>query len=554
MSFRLVRKFCNSSSTHVPRFLSSPFLILRSISVRNNLLPTTRTSHFHASISRCCPSVDSQTHTENTSRPVIESVLDSVVKVFSVRSQPSIIVLPWLNPGEASTGSGFVISGKRILTNAHVVKTHEDDSSYVQVKKHGSPTKYKAIVEAMGDECDLAILVVDNEEFWEDLIPLELGDIPLVYDTVSVVGYPRGGETISVTKGIVSRVEPRDYCHSSAELLTIQVDAAINKGNSGGPVFMGNKVAGVAFQGLKNSENINYVIPTPVIKHFLSGVEETGQYAGPGLPDITCQDMGNAQLRKHFKMNHEMTGILINEINPVSDAHKVLKKDDVILAIDGVPIGNDQTVPFRGKERIKLNHLVSMKKPGEKALFKVLRDGREHEFNISLSSVHPLDKVRLHDQSHYIFAGFIFVHLTSSYIDLSSGAICRCALKRMPEKASQQIVIISKVLLDKINIGYCSLENLQVKKVNGEEVNSLHHLRWLIKRCRTEDLRLDLEKGKVIVLNYKSAKEETSLILKRHSILLDVSRKLDDTFHHVYYEKKKVPHQKEVDDVDRIQE
>jgi len=53
--------------------------------------------------------------------------------------------------------------------------------------------------------------------------------------------------------------------------------------------------------------------------------------------------MDNDQLRKDFKMSDKMTGILINKINPLSDVHKVLKKDDIILAIDGVPIGNDSS-------------------------------------------------------------------------------------------------------------------------------------------------------------------------------------------------------------------
>lgn len=88
------------------------------------------------------------------------------------------------------------------------------------------------------------------------------------------------------------------------------------------------------------------MIPTPVIKHFLSCVEESGYYIGPGSLDISCQTMENAELRKHFKMNHELTGILINETNTVSASHKILKKNDVILAVDGVPIGNDASVIF----------------------------------------------------------------------------------------------------------------------------------------------------------------------------------------------------------------
>ena len=84
-----------------------------------------------------------------------------------------------------------------------------------------------------------------------------------------------------------------------------------------------------------------YIIPTPVIKHFLTAVEENGQYGGFCTLDISYQLMENSQLRNHFKMGPEMTGILINEINPLSDAYKRLRKDDIILAIDDVLIGND---------------------------------------------------------------------------------------------------------------------------------------------------------------------------------------------------------------------
>ena len=65
-----------------------------------------------------------------------------------------------------------------------------------------------------------------------------------------------GGDNISVTKGVVSRVEPTQYVHGASQLMAIQIDAAINPGNSGGPAIMGNKVAGVAFQNLSGAENI----------------------------------------------------------------------------------------------------------------------------------------------------------------------------------------------------------------------------------------------------------------------------------------------------------
>ena len=66
------------------------------------------------------------------------------------------------------------------------------DHTFVLVRKHGSPTKYRAEIQAIGHECDLAILVVESEEFWEGMSFLELGDIPFLQESVAVVGYPQG--------------------------------------------------------------------------------------------------------------------------------------------------------------------------------------------------------------------------------------------------------------------------------------------------------------------------------------------------------------------------
>lgn len=135
----------------------------------------------------------------------------------------------------------------------------------------------------------------------------------MLQDAVAVVGYPIGGDTISVTSGVVSRIEVTSYVHGSTELLGVQIDAAINSGNSGGqmypmpwlclrcnqddypqnvPVQINRRVhinvcgcvaggpvfneigqcVGIAFQSMAGSdaENIGYVIPTPVINHFLT--------------------------------------------------------------------------------------------------------------------------------------------------------------------------------------------------------------------------------------------------------------------------------------------
>lgn len=71
---------------------------------------------------------------------------------------------------------------------------------------------------------DAALLTVSDDEFWEGVLPLEFGDLPALQDAVTVVGYPIGGDTISVTSGVVSRIEVLSYVHGSTELLGLQVN------------------------------------------------------------------------------------------------------------------------------------------------------------------------------------------------------------------------------------------------------------------------------------------------------------------------------------------
>jgi len=278
--------------------------------------------------------------------------MDSVIKVYCTSSSPNYLS-PWQNkPIRSQTGSGFVIDGKRIITNAHVVA----DALQVMVRRPGSPVKYPARVVASGHECDLAVLHVDSEEFWEPYLKhpeqvthiseapetseaqattpeltlsndatvvsssthptkmykgLEFCDwIPLLQDDVMVIGYPMGGDNACITQGVVSRVEPVLYAHAATHLLAVQIDAAINPGNSGGPAFVDGKVVGVAFQNIQNANNVGYIIPVPIIRHFLHDVDNGGYrvHSPGGSPDYNVagepiSDTGRGQSKDLTPLN-----------------------------------------------------------------------------------------------------------------------------------------------------------------------------------------------------------------------------------------------------------
>jgi len=171
--------------------------------------------------------------------PSPERFRKSVVKI-TVISQSADYLTPW-NPGRitSSSGTGFVISGNRILTNAHV----SSNARFIAVEKDGDSNKYEAKVQFIAHDCDLAILKVKDSSFFNRMLPLSLGEIPPLDSTVTVVGFPIGGNRLSVTRGVVSRIDYQLYSHSSADShLAIQIDAAINPGNSGGPVFQNRNI------------------------------------------------------------------------------------------------------------------------------------------------------------------------------------------------------------------------------------------------------------------------------------------------------------------------
>ncbi|MBI5063183.1 MAG: trypsin-like peptidase domain-containing protein, partial [Desulfatitalea sp.] len=176
----------------------------------------------------------------------METLRRSVVRIYTVAQTPDYTA-PW-DPGgsQEGWGSGFIISGQRILTNAHVVS----NARFVTLEKENDARRYEARVKFIAHDCDLAMLEVVDPGFFQGTSALKLGDVPALDSMVTVLGYPIGGDRLSVTRGVVSRIDYRGYAHSGVDShLVVQIDAAINPGNSGGPVIQDSQLVGVAFQG-----------------------------------------------------------------------------------------------------------------------------------------------------------------------------------------------------------------------------------------------------------------------------------------------------------------
>src|SRR3989454_3377408 len=239
-------------------------------------------------------------------------VQKSLVRITATSVEPDYRA-PW-NAGalQRGVGAGFVVSGNRIMTNAHVVA----NSRYLIVERESDPNKYPATVQFIANDCDLALITVSAPDFIKNMVPLKFGEIPALESTVSAYGYPIGGERMSVTAGIVSRVDFQLYTHSAIDQhLAIQISAQINPGNSGGPVMQNGKVVGVAFQGYSGdvAQGVAYMIPTPVIRRFLTDIKDNryDKYVDLGL---TYTKLQNPAQRRYLGLPDDGRGVIVGTV------------------------------------------------------------------------------------------------------------------------------------------------------------------------------------------------------------------------------------------------
>ncbi|KAF6982762.1 hypothetical protein CFC21_001107 [Triticum aestivum] len=471
-----------------------------------------------------------------------DKFLNAVVKVYCTHIRPDY-GLPWQKQRQhSSTGSAFMIGDNKLLTNAHCV----EHDTQIKVKRRGDDKKYVAKVLARGTECDLAMLSVENEEFWRGTEPLQLGRLPCLQDSVTVVGYPLGGDTISVTKGVVSRIEVTPYAHGTSDLLGVQIDAAINAGNSGGPAFNEQgECIGVAFQVFRSdeAENIGYVIPTTVVSHFLNDYRKNGKYTGFPCLGVLLQKLENPALRESLKVPSS-EGVLVRRVEPTAPASSVLRKGDVITSFDGVSVGCEGTVPFRSTERIAFRYLTSQKYAGDVAQLGIIREGKVMKVQTILHPRKHLVPFNVDggQPSYLIVAGLVFTPLTEPFIEeecedtlgLKLLAKARYSLSTFE---GEQIVIVSQVLANDVNIGYEHMGNQQVIKLNGTMIKNIHHLAHLVDTCQDKFLTFEFEDDFLVVLDREEAAAASSDIQKEHAIpsvrSLDLSEPYVDTNHEV---------------------
>jgi S1-C subfamily serine protease len=464
-----------------------------------------------------------------TQSPIPSRVENSVVKIFSTLRRPDPYK-PWTKATPQDvTGSGVIIEGKRILTNAHVVGY----ASQVEIQASQDGDKVSATVVAVARGMDLALLKLDDESYFDKHPALPRASVlPDVREQVFAYGYPVGGNSLSITKGIVSRVEFVPYGSGSAGL-RVQIDAPINPGNSGGPVIAGDKMIGLAFSGVAGANNIGYVIPNEEIELFLSDIAD-GRYDGKPLLLDSIQTLENPVLRQYLKLDKAVEGAVVHR--PFrNDAAYPLKEWDVITRIGGHPIDNQGMVKLGPNLRVRFQYRVQQVAKDGKVPLTIVRAGKTMQVQVPVGGPRPLLIPNLDGAypSYFVYGPIVFTRATGeflSFIGANAAALNAFGYNASPlvtrrgdspDAQHEELVVVSSPFFPhKLVTGYSNRMGGVVESVNGMPVRSLRHLVAILRDLKDDLLviRFDQREGETMVLPRKEMLAATESILSDNGI------------------------------------
>ena len=453
----------------------------------------------------------------------------SIVKIYTTSKVPNYQI-PWSSSMRSSTGSGAIIEGGFILTNAHVVA----NQAFIEVQRYGQRKRYIAKVYAVSHQADLALLKVEKEAFFKGVTPLTFGELPAVEQKIVVYGYPMGGSTLSATIGVVSRVEHHTYAHSGEMFLAIQVDAAVNPGNSGGPALSNGRIVGVVMQVITKSQNIGYLVPVSMVKHFIEDMKD-GKYDGFADLGLSTQNLENPTLRRYYGLDDNTTGKLLDKIVYNSSIKDILKEGDILTKINEYNVEDDGTIAFRSHEYTDLHYAVDAYQMGETVKLGIIRDKKKFEVDVELKYTADdmyLVKTTRYDTmpTYFVCGGYVFSPLTRNLIGSTNRN--RLALSYLAsqwqEEEKKEVVVLLKVLASDLTRGNNDFGMWPIEKINDETFVDFKDFYSKMQNATGKYIVLEDKDGVKVIIDKEEAQAKQGEILKKYNIEFDKSIDLRD--------------------------
>jgi S1-C subfamily serine protease len=452
---------------------------------------------------------------------------ESVVKVFASVRFPNP-VQPWAKGQPVQNhGTGVVIEGKRILTNAHLVAYGTE----IYVEDPKGSEKLEAKVEALNFDVDLAILSVNEDKFISKRTVLpRAAQLPRIQDRVSIYGFPIGGNQLSVTRGEVSRIEYGTYGRGIGPV--IQVSAPVNPGNSGGPAVVDDKMIGLVVSRVQNAQNIGTIIPNEEIEIFLDNFKRGRHESKPILASqIFVQSLENKALRRKFNVDASVRGVVVTAV-PANAPAFPLKPFDVLTSIGEYPIDNLGRIDLKSGLRAPFLYMVPQLARGQGVSVTVWRQGRQMTVSLPVTTednrlVRPY---RGEPLSYFIHGPLVFAQGKSEdvslyaqmnrtfYLDNSPLVTRADDLVAFP--GEELVVVSARMFPHPCAKGYADPVGKVVKDLNGVPIKNLRHLVKTIRDCTDEFLTLRFADNfsEVLVFDRRELEKATEEILDDNGI------------------------------------
>jgi S1-C subfamily serine protease len=437
---------------------------------------------------------------------------------------------PWIKkPPFSRRGIGALIDGGRILVTAELVA----NSTFIELEKPATAEKSTATVERVDYDCNLAVLRPADPAFLSGMQPLALNGPLKVGDEATILQLEPNGD-IAQTLGRITSISVAGYPSESGSLLLFKLGAPLQQrdGSFTLPAVRDGRLIGMLMRYDARNQSAD-IVPTAVIRHFLAEVDSP-TYQGFARLGLAFAQLRDPQLRRYIGLK-EPGGIYVTDITPRGSADAAgIKKGDVILAVNGLPLDQDGNYEDPDYGRILFSHLTNtIKHPGAVLPLKILRNGQTLEIPVTMQVANPdhaISETHLSDEApkYVILGGLVFIELSRPYLKEWGSKWASTAPQRLVYYDAFQnelpadrgrIIILSQVLPTPDTIGYEDLENIVVTKVNGQPIKSLADLSEAAKKPVEGFHKIEFEEDpKLLFLDATSIQSNADELKKHYSL------------------------------------
>lgn len=465
---------------------------------------------------------------EDTPAPA-SPVSDALFRVQS-NNQSYDFFQPWSKkPPVNRRGVGVVVENDRVLVTAELVA----NSTFIELEHPVTGDKSAATLERVDYEVNLAVLRADKPEFLSQSPPLPLNGPARVGDLAEAVQFEANGG-LARTQARLTSIATAPYPVDGAVFLLYKAALPLQQrdGSFTIPLLRDGHLLGLVMRYDARNQTAD-IVPGVVIRRFLEESAKPG-YAGFPRLGMSFSDLRDPQLRRHLRLE-ESGGVLLTDITPHASAESAgLRKGDVILAVNGIPLDQDGHYEDTDHGRITFSHLTNTLTPPSTAVpVTILRDGKKSDLAVTMR---PLDRNKSVIPSHHsdsppgylVAGGLVFIELSRAYLrewgpNWSSTAPQRLvhydAFPNDLPRDRGRLVILSQVLPTADSIGYEHLENLVVTKVNGQEIRSLKDLSKALSKPVNGFHRIECEEDpKILFLDAASVEKNRDTLRDHYSL------------------------------------